>query len=42
MIVVLRFLHGSGCVHRDISSGNVYLFDEHGVPGDLEYAKKNR
>ena len=40
MIVVFRFLHGSGWVHRDVSTGNVYLFDGHGVLGDLEYAKK--
>jgi serine/threonine protein kinase len=40
MIVVLRFLHGSGWVHRDISAGNVYLFDGRGVLGDLEYPKK--
>jgi hypothetical protein len=26
-------------VHRDISDGNVYLYEGRGLIGDLEYAK---
>jgi hypothetical protein len=38
-IAVFRLFHGSGWVHRDISVGNVYLYEGHGVLGDLEFAK---
>ncbi|OCB90629.1 hypothetical protein A7U60_g2147 [Sanghuangporus baumii] len=37
---VLRWIHGSGWVHRDISPGNLYLFEGRGLIGDLEYAKQ--
>ena len=37
--LVLRLIHGSGCVHRDISVGNVYLYEGRGLLGDLEHAK---
>jgi len=36
---VLQLIHGSGWVHRDISIGNVYLYEGHGLLGDLEHAK---
>ena len=39
MIAVFRFLHGSGWVHRDVSVGNMYLYEGRGVLGDLEFAK---
>ncbi|KAF8261636.1 hypothetical protein EI94DRAFT_1809947 [Lactarius quietus] len=39
LIKVLRFLHGSGWVHRDVSTGNVYLYKGRGLLGDFEYAK---
>ncbi|KAL5512617.1 hypothetical protein ACEPAG_3270 [Sanghuangporus baumii] len=38
--IALKFIHGSGWIHRDISAGNVYYFDGRGLIGDLEYAKK--
>ncbi|KAI5116304.1 hypothetical protein M0805_004645 [Coniferiporia weirii] len=42
---VLEHIHRSGWVHRDISAGNVYLYDNgrgllRGLLGDLEYAKR--
>ena len=40
MIIVLKWIHGCGWVHRDISAGNLYLYDGRGVIGDLEYAKR--
>ncbi|KAL5496159.1 hypothetical protein ACEPAH_3076 [Sanghuangporus vaninii] len=36
----LEWIHGSGWVHRDISSGNLYFYDGHGLIGDLEYARR--
>ncbi|KAL5520237.1 hypothetical protein ACEPAG_9450 [Sanghuangporus baumii] len=36
---VLKWIHGAGWVHRDLSVGNLYLYGEHGLIGDLEYAK---
>ena len=37
---VLRVIHDSGWVHRDISAANVYLFEEQGLLGDLEHARR--
>ncbi|KAN0129256.1 hypothetical protein V8E53_012955 [Lactarius tabidus] len=39
LMELFRLFHGSGWVHRDISAGNVYLYEGHGVLGDLEFAK---
>ena len=39
LITVLQFIHESGWVHRDVSVGNVYLFDGRGILANLEYAK---
>lgn len=36
---MLQVIHNSGWVHRDISVSNIYLLDDHGLLGDLEYAK---
>ncbi|KAL5479069.1 hypothetical protein ACEPAI_2357 [Sanghuangporus weigelae] len=36
---VLRWMHESGWVHRDISAGNLFFYDGRGLIGDLEYAK---
>ena len=36
---MFRLLHGSGWVHRDISIGNVYLYEGRGLLGDFEFAK---
>lgn len=41
---VLKFVHGCGWVHRDISVGNLYLYvdgnEPRGLLADLEYAKR--
>ncbi|KAL5520224.1 hypothetical protein ACEPAG_9437 [Sanghuangporus baumii] len=37
---VLKWIHGCGWVHRDISPGNLYLYEGRGLVGDLEYAKQ--
>ena len=37
---VLEWIHGSGWVHRDISTGNLFLYNGRGLIGDLEYAKR--
>ncbi|KAL5525405.1 hypothetical protein ACEPAF_9275 [Sanghuangporus sanghuang] len=37
---VLKWIHGCGWVHRDISPGNLYLYDGRGILGDFEYAKR--
>ncbi|KAL5496147.1 hypothetical protein ACEPAH_3069 [Sanghuangporus vaninii] len=37
---VLRWIHGCGWVHRDISPGNLYLYEGRDLVGDLEYAKQ--
>ncbi|KAI5115423.1 hypothetical protein M0805_004010 [Coniferiporia weirii] len=38
---VLEYIHGCGWVHRNISDGNVCLYDNgRGLLGDSEYAKK--
>ncbi|OCB90762.1 hypothetical protein A7U60_g2006 [Sanghuangporus baumii] len=34
----LKFIHGAGWVHRDLSVGNLYLYEGRGLIGDLEYA----
>lgn len=39
MILVLRELHSIGWLHRDISSGNLLLFNNNIKLADLEYAK---
>ena len=39
MCAVLRLIHGSGWVHRDVSVGNIYLYEGRGLLGDLEFAK---
>ncbi|KAL5496162.1 hypothetical protein ACEPAH_3079 [Sanghuangporus vaninii] len=36
----LKWIHGSGWVHRDLSSGNLYFYNERGLIGDLEYARR--
>ncbi|KAL5520223.1 hypothetical protein ACEPAG_9436 [Sanghuangporus baumii] len=36
---VLKWIHGCGWVHRDISVGNLYYYNGRGLIGDLEYAK---
>ena len=44
--IVLRIIHKTGWVHRDLSPANLYLFTDpvinlkRGIIGDLEYAKK--
>ncbi|KAL5496161.1 hypothetical protein ACEPAH_3078 [Sanghuangporus vaninii] len=38
--VALKFIHGAGWVHRDLSVGNLYLYEGRGLIGDLEYAKQ--
>ncbi|KAL5496151.1 hypothetical protein ACEPAH_3068 [Sanghuangporus vaninii] len=38
---VLKWIHGCGWVHRDISVGNLYYFNGRGLIGDLEYAKRS-
>ncbi|OCB90611.1 hypothetical protein A7U60_g2129 [Sanghuangporus baumii] len=37
---VLKWIHGCGWVHRDISAGNLYFYDGRGLIGDLEFAKR--
>ena len=37
--VALQWIHGAGWVHRDLSSGNLYLYNGRGLIGDFEYAK---
>ncbi|KAL5479079.1 hypothetical protein ACEPAI_2367 [Sanghuangporus weigelae] len=37
---VLKWIHGCGWVHRDVSPGNLYLYDGRGILGDFEYAKR--
>jgi serine/threonine protein kinase len=39
LLPVFRLLHGSGWVHRDISTGNMYLYEGRGLLGDFEFAK---
>ncbi|KAL5479076.1 hypothetical protein ACEPAI_2364 [Sanghuangporus weigelae] len=36
----LKWIHGSGWLHRDISIGNLYLYEGRGLIGDLEYCKR--
>ncbi|KAL5525380.1 hypothetical protein ACEPAF_9250 [Sanghuangporus sanghuang] len=36
---VLKWIHGAGWVHRDLSVGNLYFYDGRGLIGDFEYAK---
>ncbi|THH07036.1 hypothetical protein EW145_g3665 [Phellinidium pouzarii] len=36
----LKYIHGAGWLHRDISAGNTYLYNKRGILGDLEYAKE--
>ncbi|KAI5114952.1 hypothetical protein M0805_000808, partial [Coniferiporia weirii] len=36
----LEYMHRCGWVHRDISCGNVYLYEGRGLLGDLEFAKR--
>lgn len=35
----LKWIHRCGWVHRDLSAGNLYLYEGRGLIGDLEYAK---
>lgn len=37
---VLELIHACGWVHRDISVGNMYLYQGHGLLADLEHAKR--
>ena len=37
---VVAFMAHCGWVHRDISAGNVYHHEGHGMVGDLEYARE--
>ncbi|KAL5479078.1 hypothetical protein ACEPAI_2366 [Sanghuangporus weigelae] len=37
---VMKWIHGCGWVHRDISAGNLYLYNGRGLIGDFEYAKR--
>ncbi|KAF9233709.1 hypothetical protein BU15DRAFT_53550 [Melanogaster broomeanus] len=39
-VKALKWLHGAGWVHRDISSGNVMRYNHQGLIVDLEYAKR--
>ena len=38
--VALKWIHGAGWVHRDLSIGNLYLYQGRGLIGDFEYAKR--
>ncbi|KAL5479042.1 hypothetical protein ACEPAI_2330 [Sanghuangporus weigelae] len=37
---ILKWIHGAGWVHRDLSVGNLYLYQGRGLIGDLEYAQR--
>ncbi|KAL5520261.1 hypothetical protein ACEPAG_9474 [Sanghuangporus baumii] len=37
---ILKWIHGAGWVHRDLSIGNLYLYQGRGLIGDLEYAQR--
>ncbi|KAL5479070.1 hypothetical protein ACEPAI_2358 [Sanghuangporus weigelae] len=37
---VLKWIHGCGWVHRDLSIGNLYWYHGRGLIGDFEYAKR--
>ncbi|KAL5525362.1 hypothetical protein ACEPAF_9232 [Sanghuangporus sanghuang] len=37
---VLKWIHGAGWVHRDLSVGNLYLYHGRGLIGDFEYAQR--
>ncbi|KAL5498447.1 hypothetical protein ACEPAH_2589 [Sanghuangporus vaninii] len=39
---ILKWIHGAGWVHRDLSVGNLYLYQCRGLIGDLEYAKRKK
>lgn len=39
LILGLVFLHNCGWVHRDLSTGNILVFEGRGILNDLEYAK---
>ena len=38
--IALKWIHGAGWVHRDLSVGNLYLYEGRGLIGDFEYAKR--
>lgn len=38
--LVLKWIHGCGWVHRDLSVGNLYWYRGRGLIGDFEYAKR--
>ncbi|KAL5520262.1 hypothetical protein ACEPAG_9475 [Sanghuangporus baumii] len=37
---ILKWIHGAGWVHRDLSIGNLYLYQDRGLIGDFEYAQR--
>ncbi|KAL5520260.1 hypothetical protein ACEPAG_9473 [Sanghuangporus baumii] len=39
---ILKWIHGASWVHRDLSVGNLYLYQCRGLIGDLEYAKRKK
>lgn len=39
LLTALRYIHEAGWVHRDISTGNIYLFENRGLLSDFEYAR---
>ncbi|KAL5525389.1 hypothetical protein ACEPAF_9259 [Sanghuangporus sanghuang] len=39
---VLKWIHGCGWVHRDVSAGNLYLYNGRGLIGDFEHAKRKQ